>query len=904
MSFKRHNKIILASLLLVLFISSVYAPLDVLNTRGINDENYQDVEEEFPWKDPDVSAQYSNIITDNGDEINMELGMVYDSNTVTSLNNTIGENNKSINVMAPMDSNFNSSYYNITVGNIRANNYTDTIQDGTFDGFEPLSTNIDRVTSFVAPSSCHLDNFSVYLQGTGSTIYAYLYNATYNNTEGRIEPDSLSELGSFSLSTNWIDVDVAEDLDSDNTYANTWFIGLFTSSGGNWLFDRDGVGNNDTESYKYNTGGYWEYIEDSGSTVDLFLKVGFAASNTSTILPSDVGLQINGTDVNDYAQGDLTGKWESNDEIAGIGGKLNVSFSCGYPNTQWDVYNVTVNYTKSDLEATSTFNVETNKIVNWEINKSINLFNSSFQNYTIKYSVPDEWTVGSAYNWTDEYTPVVNDTTGTYKDAWIYDAGNSSTHDWSLQCTSANFAKNISIFENGGSQNSTSANYSDTLDFLAGFDDPISGDVNISVYSPSGYLNYSTVNSSLTDEYEVWFPIYDISGNLSEYGEFSVQYKWNNATYVAFWEQNFTISAETNLTLISADNPIYTSEDIFNITVYYNDTGLDSAITGGSISYSINTGTPSSDNVEDLDDGNYNITIYGWDVGAFGSITVDINASKSFYDLNTTQFSFTLFNKTEQNLPDGSSYDVVRGDNVTIVAEYLYNDSVSGIEDATLNWDSNNAAFENSWTDGGAGTYNLELDSTNVEGSATPYNIDFNITSGNNETQEYTVSVTVLNNTQVEIVSLSQPNYGHTDSGAPYEVYYGKDTIVTVRLIDLDNGNAIVTGGQANLTYSGSTDYNTTDDSGEFQFTLDTDTSAVAGSPYTITDISINATGFETTSLSSTNFDIINCPTRVEVDSIDVGVTPLTYYPSNNTYQGEEYGSDITISVSLYNDLS
>ena len=62
-------------------------------------------------------------------------------------------------------------------------------------------------------------------------------------------------------------------------------------------------------------------------------------------------------------------------------------------------------------------------------------------------------------------------------------------------------------------------------------------------------------------------------------------------------------------TLKYPDKSEYSAGELFNITVFYNDTGIGSGIEAATISYSLDGGSFKTENIFDLGLGYYNITI-------------------------------------------------------------------------------------------------------------------------------------------------------------------------------------------------------------------------------------------------------------------------------------------------------
>ncbi|MFX0043877.1 MAG: hypothetical protein ACFE8L_13275, partial [Candidatus Hodarchaeota archaeon] len=227
---------------------------------------------------------------------------------------------------------------------------------------------------------------------------------------------------------------------------------------------------------------------------------------------------------------------------------------------------------------------------------------------------------------------------GPYKEISIDDVGNSSN--WRLFCTSINFADDISILVD--STNSITVHYLDDLQFVAGFNDKITGDVNLTIYSSSGFINYTTVFGPISNEHEVTFPLVDLSDFISEYGNYIVQYHWYNATHVAYLEEDFIVLANTQLSLISpSQDTDFAPSDTFNITLYYQDIGIIGPIDDATIYYEIDGGGTQLVNINNGTSGYYEILIDCSTLGT-GYKTVDLSANKTLYQSQTMEYNFYI----------------------------------------------------------------------------------------------------------------------------------------------------------------------------------------------------------------------------------------------------------------------
>ncbi len=602
---------------------------------------------------PVNSSVYSDILSRIVDPVNLTAGMSYASKLNYEMNNS----NNLLEIPAPSNQAFNASFANITMGNIKVPNFNPYLQ--TYNERGQLLIEANRpATSFTVPSNCHLTNASFYFNiFAGDPVFSVrLHNSTWNDTLGINQPYGNpfvpNDYKTINISTpgvsgaGWVNFTftISPDtyLNSSKTDNNTWYICLVVGSGSvEWNYELDGENEDDDNSLSYEFSfPNWYLTEDSGDIVDYAAKLGFKRIEL-TIKPSDIGLKINGFAVKDVNNPIYTGQWISTRILTPKpDGKLILDVTADYWGVCWTIYNISVKYTKTDIKATTNFTIQLGSIVTWEVNRAVEVFNINFSDFILNFTISDTWTISNCYNISsaDPHTFLEWDKPGPYKEISIDDAGNSSN--WRLFCTSINFADSISILVDG--INSTTVHYFDDLQFVAGFNGKITGDVNLTVYSSSGFINYTTVYSSISEVNEVAFPSFDLSENISEYGNYIIQYYWFNATHVAYLEEGIIILANTQLSLISPpQNTEFDPSDTFRITVYYDDIGLNIPINDATINYEINGSGTQVVSTNNGTSGYYEILINCSTLGT-GQKTVDINAIKTLYQGQSLTYNFYI----------------------------------------------------------------------------------------------------------------------------------------------------------------------------------------------------------------------------------------------------------------------
>ncbi|MHA1453874.1 MAG: hypothetical protein ACTSRD_13515, partial [Promethearchaeota archaeon] len=610
------------------------------NGYSLDDYNFDKIKAQALLED-------SNL---NTGAINITIQQTYTNSTDVSLD----QDNNHFTTPAPTSSDYSSSIINISVKDISISNKTNVIEDETSLSFwHDVNNVLPSVTSFSVPSSCYLVNASFYVRRTltqDGMMKIRLYNSTWNSTLSRSVPHSsvsqYTNLGEIGVGNNWIsNTSIMHFLNTSTTDNNTWFIGLVDENNvnynGNWWFveDSSGDGIDDTLSYEYAGGGTWALIENSlnpGAKVDFISKVGLSL-NTTTPDPSDVNLAINGTAVDDSTSN--KGEWIDTSSYSGSNGKLNFTFSADWYDFSVDVDQIDIDYIKYKFDELTEYSVELNQLVYWNSSVNITEFDSRFSSNEINFTIPYDWTVTDLQN---ETTTITYSTTSSQPTKTVRVTGASATNGkWALEASSANYGTSVSSYV-GGSAVSL-ANYSNDVIFQAAFDDVLSGDVNLSVFDPSQSMKYTFENASVSNKQTIYFPSYDLSDNVTEYGEYSMQTYWMNTTHIGYWENNFTVLADTSLSSISpAQDNIYNSTDVFTIALYFENTGLSTPIDGATIYYDIDGEGQQSISSNNGTSGYYEIDVDCSLLTGNGDKIVEITSNKTYYNNQTLDFNFRI----------------------------------------------------------------------------------------------------------------------------------------------------------------------------------------------------------------------------------------------------------------------
>lgn len=741
----------------------------IKNNSLLEDDNSNDFESDDFQMDNLRTSDYQPSFNGSGEDINIKLHQSYLNNSFNTVLNTSDSNNNTFTLPCPTDTTFNSTYTNITIRDVYAPNKVINVEDGTSNS-EPIDT-YDWAFSFTVLGNGILDNFSLCFTednptAANASIGVYLYSSIWDSTEQEMKPSSwISNIdtdfqiddGSTAIWYNFTNVN--EQLDITDTNNKTYFIRISQNTPSDqasvrFHYESDGAEDNSL-TWKYWGGATGWSLYSYDPSLKIYLR-----PPNNTPLPSQINLKINNFNITDITNG--RGYWESAEANSSVSGELQYIISADWWDVTCNISQVQINYTKTDLKATSTFNILGSGLsIDWNVTRlgGLNYFSTTFNDYRINFTVPITWYDFEAFNGPVNKTsdisfgPVINN----YQDLQISNAGNGTY--WYINCHSDNLLQAIDMYK--GIDKITEANYSDTISFIARFWEnivPGTPGVNLSVYNPQlidNKLNFTKVNTTLTSVLDVYFDDWIISDWVFQYGIFRVQVFWNNGTAAGFLEETITIYGETELILNSPDSgQEYFVDQVFNVTIYYNDIGqslpiIDAIINNnGTLSFFPN-GTAGYYTAE------LNTTdfAYGWNY-------IEITASKTYYNEAKTQFSFHLRQNTTISPSNTRDFgDVLRGSNVSYTFYYsdIGTNPVTGatIEEVSL---PSGFIYSDKPVGGTPGNYTIELDTSGVIASDIPYTCIFNITAVGKQTQNISLTLRVIS-TQTDIQLIAYDSY-------------------------------------------------------------------------------------------------------------------------------------------------
>ncbi len=531
-------------------------------------------------------------------------------------------------------------------------------------------TNQPAATSFEVEGDGYLENVFIYGRNFDgffdAVVNVYLYNSTWNGITKKNEPEILSQLLLDTITmpiggaNKWHNISQQHEfLNNSKTANNTWFIGLaeFASGDGRWFYlddlDYGFSTDNNNETISYEFAGSWNLITNPSSgcpSVDLKLKLDLSPLE-NVPRPENIGLKINDTAVIGFSDIYGSGYWSSTDVYSSSSGQLKFEVSADWWDVSCKITKVQINYTKTDLKASSKFTImESGQDVQWNVTRSggLNFFDPRITHHnTINFTIPATWLNINAFNGPENKTSDIKTRllNNGYRDVEIIDATNGTF--WYLTATSKNLVESIDMYI--GSNPINMANFSDVVEFNVTFNKIIGqndGIIDLSVYSPDAIndkLNFTSVNSTFDSGSEFYLGKWDLSDTVIDYGEFRVQVFWNNDTAAGFREKILTIKGQTDFTLLTpSQEATYYSNQSFNIVVYYKDSNQLKAIDGATIQYNINGQGWQSTSSNNGTIGYYIIPVNCSIFTIDGTKAVEITASKNYYESQTLNYNFNV----------------------------------------------------------------------------------------------------------------------------------------------------------------------------------------------------------------------------------------------------------------------
>ncbi len=746
-------------------------------------------------KNPKIS-NYTPSYNATGGNFNVTLHQSIINTTKIQIINTSDIDNITFYEKCPTEPNFNTSLINITIESIFAPNKTLIVEnEGGPGDSDKLSDKY--FASFNVSSKCIIKNVSVRVKCDDTdTFYVDLFNASLPGDDIKYQSDLTggSTLASFGFTgsspRHWENcTDIDFEIDPTNTYQNVFFISLQTLNKQGWWHYEDTLTNgNDSITWT-------DVSANPLPWRDMELILDLVPIN-NTPNPQDIGFNINNSAVTGYSDVNGSGYWSSTDEFSSSSGHLEFNMSADW----WDVScNITkrlINYTESDLNANSEYNISgSGNLVIWNVTipNEIDVFeNSDFKHNYINFTIPSSWELIQAFNGTDEKPNSTWDRGDSWQLVNVLDGGNGTF--WGLNASSTNLISHIRLYKE--STQITSVNFSDTVDFKVNFSEDISGIINLSVYflSLNNNLNHTNFNNTSPAASLINLGSWKIQENASRYGEYTIQAIWSNDTAAGFLEESLLIFGETETILIEPNQykEFLNTAEKFNITFFFNDTVNDTAINGATINYSIAGQAEQQTSDNNGTAGYYNITIDPKDAiikAGLNNVTIYVN--KTYYNNQTLIYYFKKVNATNLIGPFPSTNITIYKQNATFQINYSTTTGIP-LNDSTIKLVEISPFTIWSYTRDAPtapGNYTIKINTTGID--IGDYQCTFRISSPGNHSQNIVVNIRIIQATTEILLESYNPTLVR---------WMGQEQTLIFKFYDTDNEELIINPPGLNFT--------------------------------------------------------------------------------------------------------
>ncbi|MBD3350401.1 MAG: hypothetical protein GF364_02840 [Candidatus Lokiarchaeota archaeon] len=776
----------------ILIYSTIGMNIQVLNS--INNSNDYNAH-------IDVFAQnYTENVTSDVEGISLEIHQAYHDEIVKEINNT----DNSYVIPAPHDENFNTSSVQLELENIKAHNYTKSIEDSPYSRVQSsaIDNSLHLLTSFTTKVDCYLNNVSFELEKTGTSdrsITLLVYNATWDSDLGIYVPydkdKPINDTHSIVVSTGngWRTItDVNLFLDNDRTEGNTWFIGFELEAGPQFFVWWRYVGDdtltapfsqsdyiNETNSVTW-TGTEWDFAYDwfdTSVTIDLCSKVGLDLLEND-VAPSEIGLKVNNSAIinntNDPAKN--KGYWTSNNIINGSDGELNFTFESDWEVFDFEVNETQVNYTKNYFSVDTNFTAKTGNDIYWNSSIEITEFDNRLDNNTITFTTPSSWDILDVKNNTESksYSSVPDI---LFTDVVV--TSDATNGNWTLLTYSTNLIDDFKIGRYG--VESYTAYSNETVTINATFAENMNGMVNLTIYNPdtlNDEINY-TIEKPISNIDYIDLGTWNCDTNITDIGYYRVRIWWYNDTDAAIMDKLLYIGWAASLD-VRPFNDIekYSNDPIFNISLIYEEDFTDTNITGATIGYDLQLGSGwQTDSTQSNPDETYNISVDPSLYPTIGQYNIPITINKTGYYNYSIIYTLNIVNGTQiQTFEQQNILEVIRGSNASYYFNYNETYDEAAIDLALISEISVNDNFSWSYSETIGGNYSVTLNTSKID--VGDYECSFIISKIGYETQDINFIITVTK-PSTELLLLSQPD--------PVWRLSGKNSTVSFALNDTDN---------------------------------------------------------------------------------------------------------------------
>lgn len=607
----------------------------------------------------------------SGTQLNATL---YITNTY---NNTPNATNTISNIYVPSPSGWEILRSNLTLSNITAPNTTLASNYTTTNATLDLS-NLTAM-SFQLTNNAYLDNISAQLNATNPPPTANFYVYSAANNGGKPIPLLLIASNTSGISipsgNTWVNASFGHQfLNISTTYNNTFFIGIWQSSGPkaplwNAVQESSPPGN----GYVYNnTGSSWVEVQN----YDCQLVVNVSASNNTpadSAFPSEIGLTINGSPVQNSSKGN--GVWINSTATSGTNGYVFYDVNSTWMSTVSFSYiwNITMSRNAS-VSALTNFYVSLNTGASWNI--TVNAAGSdgfpltNGANHINITGTPSDWNFTNSMVYNVSGSQWIN-LDSRPPDNISFTAGNGT---WIVNCTAPNYVSSIGFWVGGVPV--ANATLYDNLNITVNFAALVNGSANLSIYDSFQILNHTEVKT-VTSSSSTWFT-WNVSNNATSTGPYNVTISFKDGSVVGYNETSLLIVPLTNTSLaVTSYPPNVEYPGPVPITLYYNNTDNNSGVAGATITayFTNSTSATIQGLITDYGNGTYSLNLnFSTDIGI---LSVKFNASNvRLFNSSVSspiQVNYTQALVSIQQLSTPSS--VPLGTSLVVEAQLLYNSS-------------------------------------------------------------------------------------------------------------------------------------------------------------------------------------------------------------------------------------
>jgi hypothetical protein len=464
------------------------------------------------------------------------------------MNNTQTKNT-TLSIRTPFDSNYNSSFINLTISQLRASSYPYILENYDFAQGPSVYVlpGFAAFASFKAFQSCNLTEISLYHSvSVAGDLRLLIYPSTWNGTTSVPNWNwgtAYATFGSYacSVSGGVPTTDGAWNSYSGNVYLNnsqtdnaTWFVSLDpdVSGGGEFYWfpaytiDTSEIIHptshlNHTSSFQIIDFSPTILHDTNGNNVEFLTTIQLTPDHVNPT-PSQVGLMVNQTAVTDWTEVGYCGQWTNTSAYNGGGkGQFEVNITATWPNLSWIVNTSYVLY-KNSVKNQSTFYIsDANSNVQWSVQYKVDNYESeNFTDFRINFTVPTSWTPNKGYyNGSDTNCQFEAwNLTTKEQDVEIIESNGYGNGTWVLNLTGYNEGKSIELQYNHENIHEICSNQTINIIFILASE--FTGLLSINIINLSNsiiYSNHISLTNQTNSTISNWDPIHYIQNIFGEY---------------------------------------------------------------------------------------------------------------------------------------------------------------------------------------------------------------------------------------------------------------------------------------------------------------------------------------------------------------------------------------------------